>query len=98
MNTAPEAHPYVIVRTYSAGVHFGRLVRYTGQEVVLSDARRIWRWRGANTLHELSIHGAAEEWTRISEPVAEITLTQAIEVIPTTSDAAANLSRSRWAP
>ena len=30
----------VIVRTYSAGVHFGRLVERDGKEVVLNDARR----------------------------------------------------------
>lgn len=86
----------VIVRTYSAGVHVGRLASRDGREVVLADARRIWRWRGANTLHELARFGAAEEWTRISEPVPEILLTEAIEVIPCSSEASANLSRSRW--
>jgi hypothetical protein len=43
---------YVIVRTYSAGVHFGRLVARRGKEVDLADARRIWFWKGANTLNE----------------------------------------------
>ena len=33
---------FVIVRTYSAGVHYGRLVSRNGKEVVLSGARRIW--------------------------------------------------------
>lgn len=87
----------VIVRTYSAGVHVGTLHSREGREVVLKDARRIWRWRGANTLHELALHGADTEWTRISEPVPEIVLTEAIEIIPCSPDASANLSRSRWA-
>jgi hypothetical protein len=89
--------PFVVVRTYSAGVHVGSLVSRKGREVELSDARRVWRWRGANTLHELALHGAAEEWTRISEPVASIVLTEAIEVIVASPEAARNLSRSRWA-
>lgn len=32
--------PYVVVRTYSAGVHCGELVSRKGQEVVLANARR----------------------------------------------------------
>lgn len=87
----------VVVRTYSAGVHVGTLVSRKGQEIRLRDARRVWRWSGANTLHELALRGATEDWTRISEPVEEIVLTQAIEVITATEEAAANLRRSRWA-
>ncbi len=88
---------FVLVRTFSAGIHCGYLVESAGTAVVLRDARRVWRWRGANSLHELSLRGAAEEHTRISEPVARILLTQAIEVIPCTDKSKANLTRSRWA-
>lgn len=86
----------VLVRTYSAGVHFGTLVSRSGTECQLTDARRIWRWRGANSLHEAALRGIDKAYSRISEPVAEITLTEAIEVIPVTDDAATNLSQSRW--
>ena len=86
----------VIVRTFSAGVHVGTLVSRRGKDVVLSDAVRVWRWRGANTLHELSLRGASEEWTRISEPVKTITLAEAIEVIPCEPTATKNLLRPRW--
>lgn len=86
----------VVVRTQSAGVHVGRLTSRHGSTVVLRDAVRVWRWRGANTLHELALRGAAEEWTRISEPVDRITLLGAIEIIPATTTAAVNLHRSRW--
>lgn len=89
----------VLVRTYSAGVHVGTPVgKLKGTEITLRNARRIWRWSGANTLHELSQRGADETGsTRISEPVPSITLTQAIEVIPCSSEGAKNLARSRWA-
>jgi hypothetical protein len=89
--------PYVVVRTYSAGVHVGELVRHNGKEVKLRNASRVWRWRGANTLHELSQHGASlTDWTRISEQVSSITLTEAIEVIECSSLARENLSQPRW--
>lgn len=86
----------VVVRTYSAGVHVGILVSQNGTEVVLKDAVRVWRWRGANTLSEMSQKGASDDYTRISESVPEITLTQATEIIPCSVSGAANLLRSRW--
>ena len=87
----------VVVRTYSAGVHIGELVSRKGSEVTLRNACRLWRWRGANTLHEVALRGVADEHTRISERVTGITLTGAIEVIPATVEAAATFG-SRWAP
>lgn len=87
---------FVLVRTSGAGVHCGTLAEQAGQAVLLKDARRIWRWRGANTLSELSVHGAAEEYTRIAEPVSEILLLTGLEVIPCTLKAKKNLSKSRW--
>ena len=92
--TTKNTKKIVLVRTYSAGVHFGALVSRTGTEVVLSDARRLWSWRGANTLNEVATKGVAQE-SRISEPVVEITLTQAIEIIPVTEAALATLN-SKW--
>lgn len=85
---------FVIVRTHSAGVHMGTLVEQSGTATLLHDARRLWRWSGAFTLNEAAVHGVGED-SRISEPVARILLTQAIEVIPCTPKAKANLSRSR---
>lgn len=93
---ATKNRKFVIVRTYSAGVHCGELVRRSGKILVLANARRVWRWRGANTLHELALRGASKDWTRISEPVPEITLTEAVEIIACTQTARVNLSESRW--
>lgn len=85
---------FVIIRTYSAGVHCGVLQSQTGSVVRLTSARRIWRWSGANTLHEIALRGCAEE-SKISEPVPEIELDR-IEIIPCSDEARANLERSRW--
>lgn len=86
---------YVVVRTYSAGVHVGTLGQLAGEQAVLTDARRIWRWEGANTLHEVALHGVGKG-SRVSEPVGQILLTGVIEIIPTTEDAAANLRAAKW--
>jgi len=80
----------VIVRTYSAGVHFGTLESRNGKEVVLKDARRIWYWEGAFTLSAVATTGVSMK-SKISTTVPEILLTEAIEIIPYSSEAAACL-------
>ena len=73
----------VIIRTYSAGVHIGeQLTEWTGQNSIkLKNARRIWRWKGANTLNEIANNGLnMKDYTRISESVPEIELLP-IEII-----------------
>ena len=47
--------PYVLVRTYSAGVHAGYLSERKGKEVKLIKARRIWYWDGAASLSPASV-------------------------------------------
>ena len=87
--------PYVVVRTYSAGVHCGRLVSRKGQEVELVDARRIWSWKGANTLHEVATSGVASG-SRVSVVAPSVLLTQAIEIIVCTPAGAAALESAQW--
>ena len=87
---------YVLVRTYSAGVHFGRIVKRDGKEVTLRDARRVWYWKGANTLNELVANGAGPG-SKISEPTAKILLTEAIEIIDMTPEQHAKLAGATWA-
>lgn len=86
----------VIVRTIGAGVHVGEIVSQRAQTVTLENAVRVWRWRGANTLYELSKYGADHGYTRISEAVESVFLTTVVEIIPCTPKAAANLQESRW--
>jgi hypothetical protein len=86
---------FVVVRTYSAGVHMGILKECAGTAVVLADARRLHRWRGANTLNEVSQSGVGAG-SRISEPVPLILLTQAVEIIPCSAKARKVLEVSRW--
>ena len=48
----------VMVRTYSAGVHFGELVEKVGQEAILKNARRVWYWAKACSLSQLAMEGS----------------------------------------
>lgn len=77
----------VIVRTYSAGVHYGTLIKYDGKEVELAHARRIWSWKGAFTLNEIANHGVGAG-SKLPEFVPSITLLDAIEIIPVSAAAA----------
>lgn len=88
---------FVIVRCRNAGVHMGTLVDRIGSTVELKDARRLWRWRGANTLNEVAGGGVdITQHTRISDRIHSIVLTEACEVIPTTALAKEKLDRSIW--
>jgi hypothetical protein len=79
---------YVIVRTYSAGVFFGIITSRKGQEVVMKDARRIWYWKGAASLSQMAIDGVKyPNECKFPEAVPEITLFQAIEIIPCSANA-----------
>ena len=79
---------YSIIRTYSAGVHFGIVVRRDGKEVTLRDARRIWYWDGAASLSQMALEGVKKpENCKFSVSIPEILLTEAIEVIPCTDKA-----------
>ncbi len=74
---------YCVVRTYSAGVFAGTLEAREGKEVVLSNARRIWRWAGAASLSELATLGTSDpESCKFPAPVKKVLLTEAIEIIP----------------
>lgn len=81
---------FVVIRTYSAGVHYGTLKSHSGKEAVLTDARRLWYWKGAFTLSAVAMKGV-EQGSKISTVVPEILLTEVIEIIPTTQEAQDNL-------
>ena len=76
---------YVVVRTYSAGVHAGYLKSRKGKEVVLENCRRLYYWEGAATLSQVAGKGISRpEKCKFPSPIAEITLTESIEIIPCT--------------
>ena len=84
-----------IIRTYSAGVHYGEVISQcgeTGKRVRLKNAIRIWRWERAASLSQLAMEGVKNpNGCRFAMPVDEIELTEAIELIPCRKEAIKNL-------
>jgi hypothetical protein len=85
----------VIVRTYSAGVHFGYLKRRDGKEVELQNSRRVHYWAGANSCSGLAAKGLDVKRSRVADPV-NIVLTEAIEIIDCTPEAVLSLESATW--
>lgn len=76
---------FVVVRTINAGVHFGTIEEFLDKDykvIRLSNACRLWSWSGALSLSEVAMKGVQISNSKISVPVDEIILTQAIEIIP----------------
>lgn len=85
---AKKKLPYVICRTYSAGVFAGYLKSRKGKEVVLENARRIWYWDGASSLSELSVYGVSKpENCKFPCEVPFVELMEAIEILPCSDEA-----------
>ena len=79
---------YVIVRTYTAGVFAGNLESRNGQEVVLTNARRLWFWTGAASLSQLAVSGTSSPKTcKFPTAVPRVELLQAIEILDVTPNA-----------
>lgn len=79
---------YCMVRTNSAGVFAGTLAERNGKEARLTDARRMWYWRGAASLSELATEGpSTPRECKFPAPVSEVLLTEVIEIIPITDRA-----------
>lgn len=73
----------VIIRTYSAGVWFGVLDQKSGNEVILKDARRMYRWWASESisLSAVALHGIKQDKSKICEALPSVWL-EAIEIIP----------------
>ena len=86
----------VIVRTYSAGVWFGLLKQKAGNEVILKDARRMWRWwcKESISLSGVVRHGINQDKSRIAGAVGFVWL-EAIEIMPITGEAAGSIRSSK---
>ena len=79
---------YVIVRGDKSGVFAGVLKSKEGREVTLTDARKIWYWQGAKCLSQLASEGTSKpNGCKFPAPVAEVCITDAIEIFPCTDKA-----------
>lgn len=84
-----------VVRTYSAGVWFGEIVEKSGNEVIVKNARRMWRWWATEgiSLSAVALHGINYGESKIVEAVPTVWL-EAIELIPASIKAIVSLEEA----
>ena len=82
----------VIIRTFAAGVWFGTLVEKNKNEVILHNARRMWRWKCKKgiSLSETALYGIDDKESRICAAVPQVWI-EAIEIIPVSEESAKDL-------
>lgn len=81
-----------IVRADRAGVFFGKIKERNGDEVTMTDVRRIWYWDGAASLSQLAVEGTKKPQNcKFTIYVPEMTILGVIEIIPCTDKAEATI-------
>ena len=86
MNSSNEQ--YYIIRGDRSGVFFGHIQERNGSEVTISECRRLWYWSGAASLSQLAAEGVKRPRDcKFTLTVPELTVLDAIELIPCTSAA-----------
>lgn len=94
-NMKIDTNKYYIVRGDRSGVFFGRINYQDGKEVQMNDVRCIWYWDGAYwdgaaSIVELAQNGVKyPEKCKFTVTVEELTIIDAIEIIPCTEEATA---------
>lgn len=82
----------VIIRADRAGVFFGTLKEKNGNEVTLTDCRRLWYWDGAASISQLAVEGTVRpNDCKFTLVVPIITILGVIEIIPCTDTAAKSI-------
>lgn len=79
-----------IIRGDRSGVFYGEIAAREGREVTIRNCRRLWFWAGAASLSQLAAEGTKRPGAcKFTVTVDEITVLDAIEIIPCTETAAA---------
>ena len=74
---------YYIIRADRAGVFAGNIKSRDGSEVVLTNVRRLWYWRGAASLSQMAQDGVSDPRNcKFTVTVPEMTVLGVIEIIP----------------
>lgn len=79
---------YYVVRGDRSGVFAGNIKERNGREVLMTDVRRLWYWKGACSISQIALDGVASpEECKFTVTLDEITILDAIEIIPCTDKA-----------
>ena len=89
MNLEKFVGAYCVVRCHDAGVHAGVVDEIEGRAVILSEARRLWKWvvRSGDFLSSVANNGIAKG-SKVGEPLAGgLLLTEDCEIAICTPEA-----------
>lgn len=83
---------FYIIRGDRSGVFYGNIKERNGQEATIANARCLWYWEGAASLSQLAKEGVkAPRKCKFTVTVDELTILDAIELIPCTDEAVQNI-------
>ena len=85
----PFVGKYVIARCYAAGVHAGTVLSVDGENVILTDSRRLWSWQAKDgiALSGVAQHGIKDKGCKVDVVNQTLYLTGVCELIPATDSA-----------
>ena len=89
MNMENTTQKYII-RTDRAGVFYAEIAERRGSAIDLVNARRIWKWHGATECIGIATSGIAKS-SKVTAPIAAMTVIGVIEVLPVSPEAFAIL-------
>ena len=85
---------FYIVRANEAGVFFGKIESRTEHEVVMTDVRKIYYWKGACAVEELAVNGTkCPNECKLTVIVPRMFIANPIQIIPCSDKATDILSR-----
>ena len=85
-----------IVRCDRAGVFFGEIKERRGDEVTMTNVRKLWYWDGACAVEQLAVDGTKKPGScQFTVTVPEMELMGVIQVLPCTEAAAASIEAVR---
>lgn len=96
MNEKATNNQKYIVRCDRAGVFFGEIKERRGDEVTMTNVRKLWYWDGACAVEQLAVDGTKKPGScQFTVTVPEMELMGVIQVLPCTEAAAASIEAVR---
>lgn len=96
MNKKAESNQKYIVRCDRAGVFFGEIKERRGDEVTMTNVRKLWYWDGACAVEHLAMEGTKKPGScQFTVTVPEMELMGVIQVLPCTEAAVASIEAVR---
>lgn len=85
-----------VVRCAQAGVFFGQIKERNGDEVTMTNVRKLWYWDGACAVEQLAVDGTKKPGDcKFTVMVSEMVLTGVIQILECTDKAAESLAAVR---